>query len=715
MPTIMLFVEHPRERQILKIICESYGYSAMELPMDEASLPQLIQYAPEALIMELPSNSAKQLSFLQQMRKQPKTKKVRTLVYGNIQDQSVVQKFVDLGKTSYYPRPLNTLHIRQIIRPKNMKGATLHRESKENYEGDQDVSSIIMDPETKPMKRLRIMTERIGDLLAFPFTIAKVLSVTQSSTTGASDLAQAIEIDPVVVSAILKVANSALYGRAGSTVTSIKDAIVRLGFIETKNIAVSLSVMMLFSDEENSIGFDREEFWYHSLSVAVIAGKIGQKAGFKQPETPFVCGLLHDFGIILLDEFFPEFLFSTLRSATQKGVPFLQEEKERWGITHNDIVSRLFEQWNMPSEILLPLQHWEEGLEYDHHTSPQLTMLVHIVRVAEIIAKSLELGHECDEYITPIPEELFSELKLNSAVNEAFFQLINNDMNMFSSYLQLNHTPFSLHREIPDSERVGTINFIDFTETTFNPVKYYLIAQQYQFQYETELSKIRESETPPDIVIIHCNAKTTTDDLEKYSDIVIDENLPKTAIPLLVIGPEPIVRHFERITELTNFLPDTIDLRVLTFSIQKTILGGSIKSSPEDIVQATEPQKLSISTRIINKNSVVLALSGDVSDNSMPEFKKLLSTLLAKTQSLVMDFHGVTHCSELVLKQLDEFRKAVAVKGVSLVLCSIGNKPSCNSELFTKTVLNFSGDQELINHIHKKKAAPKKLPIPEKR
>lgn len=700
MSTILIFIEHPRERQVLKIICESYGYSALELPMDETSLPQLIQYMPEAIIMDLPANNAKQLSFIQQVRREPKTKKIRALIYGDIKDQSLIQKYIDLGKISYYPRPLNTMHIRQLIRPSNVKGATLRRDNKEKHEGDVDAASIIMDPDTKPAKRLRIMTDRIGDLLAFPFTIAKVLSVTQSSTTGASDLAQAIEIDPVVVSAILKVANSALYGRAGSTVTSIKDAIVRLGFIETKNIAISLSVMMLFSDEENSIGFDREEFWYHSLSVAVIAGKLGQKAGYKQPETPFVCGLLHDFGIILIDEFFPDFLFSTLRSATQKGVPFLEEERERWGITHNDVVARLFEQWNMPNEILLPLQEWGRALDYNHPTSSQLTMLVHIVRIAEIIAKSLELGHECDEYVIPIPKDLFSEIKISSPINDSFFQLINNDINMFSTYLQLNHPPFSFQKEIPDADRVGVINFIDLTESNFNPLEYYLITQQYQFQYFREVSDIVDAEMSPDIILVHCNSKTTTDQLNEYANIIIsDESSNKAPIPVLIIGPEPIINHFRRITELTNFLPENIDLRVLTFSVQKTMLGGNLHGDSNGNKEIIESRALSMATRIINKNTIILTLTGDITDESIAELKKILSTLLTKTPSLVMDFHGVTHCSETVLRQLDEFRKAVGAKGISLVLCSIGTLPQCKSETFSRIIPHFPSDAELTKRI----------------
>jgi HD-like signal output (HDOD) protein/anti-anti-sigma regulatory factor len=708
MATVFIMVENSRERQVLKIICESFGYDVLELPVRGESLPQLIQYSPESLIIEIDKNSNQQSNFIKQVRSQSKIKGVRILTFGDSDDPEIVDKFTEYGKTTYFRRPLKTANIKQVLRTKESSDSSLRREYKETYKGELDDTAMIMDSDTPPSKRIELMVAKIGELLAFPFTIAKVLSVTQSSTTGANDLAKAIEIDPVVVSSILKVSNSALYGRAGTSITTIKDAIVRIGFIETKNIAISLSVMMLFSDEENSIGFDRKEFWYHSLSVAVIAGKMAEKAGYKQPEIPFVCGLLHDFGIILLDEFFPTFLFSTLRSATQKGVPFVQEQKERWGITHNDVVCKLFEQWNMPEEILLPLKEWNRGLDYTHPINPQMSMLVHVVRSADIMAKALELGRECDEYVIPISPERFKEFKIVEPVGDHFFNLINRDINMFSTYLQMEHTPFVFNRDITKHDRVATINFIDFSNSYFNSIEFYLITQNIQFQYKTEIDEIVESQTPAEMIIIFCDKNTTLEMVTPYSEVVIrtEESLTLDPIPLLLIGDESLKQHFESLPDNCGFIADKIDLRVVTFSIQRLLLGHPLEHSFETEKNEkkeipTVSSKPAITTRIIGKMTIVLSLNGDIGVSSMKELKQLLSTLLTKTKSIVLNFKDIVNCDENLLLLLEEFRKIVRTKGVVLVLCSLGGEPACcKNSAKSELLFVFDTDEELLAYIN---------------
>ncbi len=717
MATVFLFINHNRERQVLKIICESYGYDVLQLPLEDSSLPQLLQYIPESVIIDIPDNAKKHIGFIKQIRKQPKLNAVRLLCYGDIHSTETILDITDCGNTTYYNRPLRTQNIRQILRPKN-NHASLHRNISEGYEGELDDTAQIMDPETPPSQRIEIMVNRIGELLAFPFTIAKVLSITQSSTTGAGDLAQAIEIDPVIVSAILKVANSAFYGRAGKSISSIKDAIVRIGFSETKNIAVSLSIMLLFSDEENSIGFDRKEFWYHSLSAAVIAGKIAQKAGFKRAEIPFVSGLLHDFGIILLDEFFPTFLFSTLRSATQKGIPFVQEQKMRWGMTHNDVVCKLFEQWNMPEEILLPLQKWQQATTFSHATSPEMTLLVHAVRVADIIAKSLEFGRECDEYVTPIPTELFKEFRITEQVGDQFFNDIDTDINMFSTYLEIEREPFKFTRDIPKSARLATINFIDLSGTLFNPIEFYLIMQQFQFQYKKDIEDITESHTPPELIMIHCNDQTRENDILPFTNVknTAKEKDDKTSdekiiepelLPVLIIGADSRRDYFNKLPSNAAFLSEEIDLRVLAFSIQRLLLGqplenkaDKIKTADSSLHNGAKQIKPSIATRILGKNTIIITLKGDIKIDVMKELKQLISTLLTKTKTIVINFSEVNSCSDNLLVILDEFRKIVRQKDVVLVLCSLGKQgKKSNSIAISDTIQQIGSDEQLIKHI----------------
>ncbi len=706
MATVFVMVSNNNEKQVLRIICESFGFDVLQLPVSNNSLPQLIQYNPSAIIVEITEEFQKQDAFIKQIRTQAKIKNVKILTYGNGDDPVVIQRFSEFGKTTYFPRPLNTQNIKQVLRPQTGKSSTLNRDYKETYNGEIEDTAVIMDRATPPGKRLDLIVSRIGDLLAFPFTIAKVLSVTQSSTTGAGDLAKAIEIDPVVVSSILKVANSALYGRAGTNISTIKDAIVRIGFVETKNIAISLSVMMLFPDEENSIGFDRKEFWFHSLSSAVIAGKLAVKARYKHPEIPFVCGLLHDFGIILLDEFFPTLLFSTLRSATQKGVPFAQEHKDRWGITHNEVVCRLFEQWNMPDEILLPLKEWNNAFSYSHPLIPQFTLLVHLVRSADIIAKSLELGRECDEYVLPITDSLFEEFKVENQVGDPFFKLINDDINMFSTYLQLDHKAFSFNRDIPKSRRELTVNFIDFKNSYFNPFEFYLITQNVQLYYKKTADEITDTKGDIELIVIYCAKDTTIEMITPFTDVKIKEKDESEVLPILLIGDESLRKRFSTLPDHCGFISNKVDLRILIFSMNRLKLGHPLEEiKTEKVTEAVEPtekaqEKSSIATRVIAGSVVVLTLKGTMAVDALHDLKKLISTLLTKTKTLIIDFKELLRCDESLLLLLEELRKILRSKGIILVLCSLGGIPQClNAAVYTEILYTFDTDAKLLLYL----------------
>lgn len=711
MATVFVIVDNQRERQVLKIICESYGYDVLLLPLSDKSLPQLIQYRPEALIIEAPEQKSKLFSFLSQVTKNAATRRVRSLVYGTIPDAAYVQDVTSYGKTAYFLRPLKTDLIRQVLRPQNGSGATLHRESEEVFEGEFETTAQIMDKATSPQKRISLMKETIGELLAFPFTVVKVLNVTQSSTTGANDLALAIEVDPVVVSTVLKVANSALYGRAGKSITSIKDAIVRIGFVETKNIAVSLSVMNLFSEEENSIGFDRKEFWYHSITVAVIAQELAQRAGFPRPEVPFVCGLLHDFGIILLDEFFPSFLFSNLRKATQSGHSFLEEQYKEWGMSHNDVVYSLFSEWNMPDELLLPLKEWRKAFDFSDPINDHMTILLHSVRAADIIAKSLALGRECDQNVLPLPESFFEMFKITDQLEDSFFKKITNSLNLFDSFLQLAHEPFNFSRNIPSDLIQGNVNFINNTGSFFEAIEYHLISQNFQLQYKTDIESVVESATPPDIQIVSCQSSYDKTVLENLATIVIEREAPdgqieKVPLPLLVVGPETMRDQItETMPDHVGFIANNTDLRILLFSVQRLIFGHPLTSHDSDeessdtgsTESSAEVNKPAISTRILNKSAIVISLKGHLSASYMTELKELIKRFLQKTNILIFNFEDPENCSPNLLMLLEEFRKILHQKRITLVLCHIGTDREFTDE--SGAILKFERDEEVVQHV----------------
>ncbi len=114
-------------------------------------------------------------------------------------------------------------------------------------------------------EKLLIMRNHITKLLAFPATVANILRVTQSESSGAGDLSLVIKTDPAVAAEILKAANSVHFARGGTRISNVKEAIVRIGFMESKKLALSLSVFKLKQHSNFTTGFNHIEFWFHSL------------------------------------------------------------------------------------------------------------------------------------------------------------------------------------------------------------------------------------------------------------------------------------------------------------------------------------------------------------------------------------------------------------------------------------------------------------------
>jgi len=124
---------------------------------------------------------------------------------------------------------------------------------------DRDADMKFLKDSSKPaMEKIELMVGYVNKMLAFPFTVAKVVSVTSDANSGAGGLAKAIEADPVISATILKVSNTVLFASRDKEITSVKDAIIRIGFMETRNIALSLSVITTFDNDQANFGFDRK-------------------------------------------------------------------------------------------------------------------------------------------------------------------------------------------------------------------------------------------------------------------------------------------------------------------------------------------------------------------------------------------------------------------------------------------------------------------------
>lgn len=222
------------------------------------------------------------------------------------------------------------------------------------------------------LKRLNL----IKDLPTLPVIALEINRMLANDRTSVDLLSQIIEKDQAIVSKLLKLVNSSFFG-VRSKVATVQEAVVRLGFNSVRNVVVSVSVFeTLTLEDSEGIDFNLEDFWAHSVAVAMTSRYLSEQTGIQDPDDCFVAGLLHDIGLIIIARFFPDILAKILRQVKEQNVSIYDAEKEIMPIRHNKIGELIARKWQLPPAMC-------DTLKY-HHTpnkgavNPELLTVVHL-------------------------------------------------------------------------------------------------------------------------------------------------------------------------------------------------------------------------------------------------------------------------------------------------------------------------------------------------
>jgi putative nucleotidyltransferase with HDIG domain len=159
----------------------------------------------------------------------------------------------------------------------------------------------------------------------------------------------------------LSVANSAFFGYKTTTRT-IHDAILRIGFNNVKDVALGVSLMTVFEEDEGRVrAFDYQRIFNHSVTVGAVAQLISKDLKMKFIEEIFMNGILHDLGYLVLNKYFPDTYMQVL-GLFEKEKNLLEAEKEVFDFTHAEIGAWLAEKWNLSEGVL-------ETILYHHNPS----------------------------------------------------------------------------------------------------------------------------------------------------------------------------------------------------------------------------------------------------------------------------------------------------------------------------------------------------------
>lgn len=234
------------------------------------------------------------------------------------------------------------------------------------------------------------VVQNIGEIATIPQVVMKVLDMTSNTRATTQELEDVIGQDQGLTSKVLTLANSSYYGLP-RRVSSLREAVMFLGFRAVRNIAMTASCYNMFIGKSDSQSLLKRRIWRHSVDSSLLTRLVCSYVSNVAPDEAFAAGLLHDIGKAVLEQYYPQAMLQVIHAAERLGIQHHQAEEQILGFNHADVGLALAIHWNLP--IVLA-----EAIGY-HHCIPAAVNapeLVAVVAIASDISNMLEDGIDED-------------------------------------------------------------------------------------------------------------------------------------------------------------------------------------------------------------------------------------------------------------------------------------------------------------------------------
>lgn len=195
----------------------------------------------------------------------------------------------------------------------------------------------------------------VRELPVGPTVLARLNQLLAADATNALDLIPVLRGDPSLVTSVLRLARSPFFQRA-TPPENLDEAVVRLGFVELNRL-VSYTVMRQLAEPLPAYGETPDLFWKKSVATALAMELFAERAG-EAPETPYLVGLLHAIGEILVQHVVNREARKRVHFERTEGAPSLAKQEEQLlGIHQADAAAHALRHWEFPDAIVIPVEN----------------------------------------------------------------------------------------------------------------------------------------------------------------------------------------------------------------------------------------------------------------------------------------------------------------------------------------------------------------------
>lgn len=547
-----------KETHIIHTAFEQYGYNIVSMELNYENYLKCIQIKPDIFLINIPYACEQEMKLIKTIQRMPNSKLV-IIGYGP-GDITLKSRFFDRRLlTEYLTRPLKFSLLLEIIKDKFPQRVE-EIEANQNALDEPADYNALKDKKLPQSVKLHIIVQHASHFIAFPFTLPKVLAITSDPMSGAGELAKTIETDPVIASQVLKTANTIFYAPSDHRITKMRDAIVRIGFNETKRLALCIEVMKLFENKQRSFGFNRTQFWLHSIATAVAVELIFGRGDFKQlSEHAFLTGLLHDFGTIVLDEFIPDIFCEVLEKTVSTSGEFSDQFEQLMGFPPSQIPQEFMRQWNFHNLIIEGMRFKTAPITDNQSTEQRLRQAL---LLAHSLVKSLQIGRSCDLFINAVPSEIPEELGFMTGIPNSLIDKLYFKVRELCSFLKL--APEMVHNrymENATSTDNPEICYFSVGKELFSPHYICIAAKPIPSRKVGALSYLKNVKSNPTLLVI------SLDDTSEESALAFlnSEEFNELTVGNILLITEHITAVREAVKrDQTAVIPRGVDARLFS-------------------------------------------------------------------------------------------------------------------------------------------------------
>lgn len=202
--------------------------------------------------------------------------------------------------------------------------------------------------------------EKIESLPPLPKTIIEIEEFRKKLNKEAIDLLQIIEKDALIISTLLKISNSAMFGFRSKVETPSR-AINLLGINFTISIAIGGTVQNLLMTNLEPYGINSDDFMRASNISSTLASLWLSKVDIDLKEEMILPALLQETGkFILSDLILSEKKSELFKTKIAAGASVESVEKELLGVTTSQITAQIFRHWKLSDNLINMIEHVDD-------------------------------------------------------------------------------------------------------------------------------------------------------------------------------------------------------------------------------------------------------------------------------------------------------------------------------------------------------------------